>query len=1036
MRRHAHVYLFTSHVCLLTIHQPTIHMKHKQTYRADFFYLFLILLVISIGCNNTPATPFRKSAEMALSTFTVPEGFKIELIASEPLITDPVDMTIDENGRMYVVVMPGYPLDTKGSGKIMLLTDTNGDGKMDSSSVFAEGLVLPNGIMRWKKGILVTDSPNILYLEDTDGDNRADIKDTIITGFALTNPQHNLNNPEYALDNWIYVAHEGAVKTRNYVKEFGDQGTEIYFQKQPNGIRLPQNANGRSIRFRPDHSQLEMTSSQCQFGHTFDEWGHWFGCNNSNQGYEEVIPNRYFERNPYLLISDAVQSMSDHLNAPEVFPTTTHPDRQLLTNVGVMTSGGGLTAYMGNAFPAPFNKHVMFITECVSNLVHADVLRDSGASFVAGRIFPNKEFLTSTDAWSRPVNMYVGPDGALYVLDYYRRVIESPEWMSEQVIAEGGLYDGSDKGRIYRISASNAKSAEWTKGLALGKASVEELIKQLASPNAWWRINAQRLLVDRMDKTAIPSLNSMAGNPASPMGRLHALWTLEGMGQLSPEHIEHALKDSVAGIRENAIRLAELHLSSAPGLAKSLLALQDDPDTRVRFQLLLTLGSINTPESVQARNNLLFKDVNDKWVQIAALSAPPEQAAPLLNVVLEKFQVDHPGYASLVQRLTAMVGASADTKNIHQLIQQAVVDQPEKHPWQAPVLEGLAQGIKNSKSAVAVAESDQKLLVKTFFESPSEALRRAALALLKTTGISNGSLKADAVKKAAAMVPDTSLPDKQRADAIDFLSLGDPSSHIDLLKRLLTPQERLTVQMAALHTLSLIPSNEVCEYLVQQWPTLTNDVREEAVGVFLTNPGRMKLLIDALETDKIPGSSVSFTKSVKLMQVNDDSLRKRARIFFTKNQQQAKEINKAYQVSLDLKGDPEKGKQVYVQNCVICHQVRGKYGVTTFGPDLGTIHNWKKEDILANVIDPNLSISAGYELWDAELNNGESVQGIIASETPAAITLKNNGKPDITINRQEIRSLKSLNISAMSSGLEKNIDKQAMADLLAFLRQN
>jgi len=1009
-------------------------MKYRRRYRADFFYLIFIL-AISMGCNNKPTTPFSKSAEMALSTFTVSEGFKIELIASEPLITDPVDMMIDENGRMYVVVMPGYPLDIKGSGKIMLLTDTDGDGKMDSSAVFAEGLILPNGIMRWKKGILVTDSPNILYLEDVDGDNRADIKDTVVTGFALTNPQHNLNNPEYALDNWIYVAHEGTVRTRNYAEEFGDQGTEIYFPKQPDSIRLPQNANGRSIRFRPDRNQLEMTSSQCQFGHSFDEWGHWFGCNNSNQGYEEVIPNRYFERNPYLLISDAVQSMSDHLNAPEVFPTTTNPDRQLLTNVGVMTSGGGLTAYLGDAFPAPFNKRVMFITECVSNLVHADVLKDSGTSFVASRILPNKEFLTSTDAWSRPVNMYVGPDGALYVLDYYRRVIESPEWMSEQAIAEGDLYDGIDKGRIYRVAPANAKSPEWTKGLGLGKSGVEELVKQLSNPNAWWRMNAQRLLVDRMDKATIPLLNETAKNSTSPMGRLHALWTLEGMGELNPEYIELALKDSVAGIRENAIKLAELHLSSAPGLVKSLLTLQDDPDQRVRFQLLLTLGYINTPESVQVGNSLLFKDINDKWVQIAALSAPPAQAAPLLKVVLERFQADRPGYISMVQRLTAMVGAGADAKDIHQLIEKAVAGRPEKQDWQAPVLEGLAQGIKNSKSTFAVAETDQKLLLKTFFENPSEKLRRASLVLLKTTGIPSSSLKADAISKAASMISDTNLADQQRTDAIDFISIGDPSPHIKRLKKLLIPQERLSVQVAALRTMSIIPSNEVCKYLAQQWPALTNDVREEAIGVFLTNQERMKILMDALEAGKIPGSSVSFSKSVRLMQANDDSLRQRARVFFTKNQEQAKEINKAYQVSLDLKGDPEKGRQVYLQNCGICHQVRGKLGASTFGPDLGTIHNWKKEDILANLIDPSLSISAGYELWEAELNNGEVVQGIIASETPAALTLKNIGS-DRTINRQEIKSLRSLSISAMPSGLEKNIDKQAMADLLAFLRQN
>ena len=177
----------------------------------------LFMVMIAVGCNSKKTSSSGKSAEDALSTFEVAPGFRIEMIASEPLITSPVDMTIDEDGRMYVVSMPGYPLDKSGSGRIMLLSDTDGDGKMDKSIVFADGLVLPDGIMRWKKGVLVTDAPNVLYLADTTGDGRADIKDTIITGFSLTNPQHNVNNPRYGLDNWIYVAHQGAVKTTSRV---------------------------------------------------------------------------------------------------------------------------------------------------------------------------------------------------------------------------------------------------------------------------------------------------------------------------------------------------------------------------------------------------------------------------------------------------------------------------------------------------------------------------------------------------------------------------------------------------------------------------------------------------------------------------------------------------------------------------------------------------------------------------------------------------------------------------------------------------
>jgi len=227
----------------------------------------------------------------------------------------------------------------------------------------------------------------------------------------------------------------------------------------------------------------------------------------------------------------------------------------------------------------------------------------------------------------------------------------------------------------------------------------------------------------------------------------------------------------------------------------------------------------------------------------------------------------------------------------------------------------------------------------------------------------------------------------------------------------------------------------VCEYAIQQWPVLTPEIRNEAINIFVTDSLRLVLLIDALEKDKIKPSDVDFGTSVHMMLNRNENLRNRARVLFTKNERERKNVNKEYQHALELTGDPVKGRDVYQQNCAICHQVRGKIGVA-IGPDLGTIHNWLSEDIMANVLDPNLSISSGFDTWEAQLNNGESVKGIISSETPTAITLRNNGMLDRTINRQDIKSLKALNISAMPSGFEKKIDQQQMADLLSFLRQN
>ena len=998
-------------------------------------FYFLSLLFFMVDCKpdaerlTGPVEP-----ENALSTFELEPGFKIELLAAEPLVEDPVDMEIDEYGRLYVVEMYGYPLDKSGTGKIKLLSDTDGDGRMDKSTVFADGLTLPFGIMRWKKGLLVADAPHLLYLEDTTMDGRADIKEIMLTGFAFSNAQMNVGNPVYGLDNWIYLTSEAGGTYQVYKKDFGDLGSDIHFPGVPDAPRLPQAGSGRTVRFLPDQHKLELTSGTTQFGHDFDVWGHHLLGNNSDHIYHEVIAAPYLGRNPDLLVSDATQSLSDH--GSEVFAITKNPERQLLTNVGIFTSACGNTLYTGGAFPAPYNDRAHFVAEPVSNIVHADLLNDEGASFSASRIGnnPKKEFLASTDAWFRPVNMYVGPDGALYLLDYYRQIIEHPEWMSEEAVKAGDLYNGMDMGRIYRITPTDAKAAQWTKGLKLGDASNEELVAELENPNRWWRQNAQRLLIDRNSEETVPAAEAIVRNSTSPMGRLHALWTLEGIGKLKPEIILLALKDTEAGIRENAIKLAELHLSSFPELEKALFQLQADADAKVRFQLLCTLGFIDTPQSAQVRNILLFKDFNDKWIQIAALSASSSESTTLLKVLMDEYKVDVPAYPSMIQRLTAMVAAAEDPAVIRQLIQKSLKTRVAKEPgWQAAVLEGLAQGIGSRELPPADFSNEQKLLINSFFEHPSSVMRQACLRLLKVTGIGNREYFDQAIEKAVAIAKNVLLSEEKRTEAINFLSLGDPASHETLLMQLIKPQEKPSIQLAALNTLSLIPGKTATDYVIEHWENLTPEIRNSSINTFLTSDERVGSLLDAIDAGKIQKASVSFGQSVELMTQSDEGLRKRARSMFAHNDEE--KINKSYQHALTLKGDPDKGKAIYSQSCSMCHQVRESIGLS-FGPDLGTIHNWKAEGIMANILAPNLSIAAGYELWAVETRRGESLQGIISSETPVAISLKIAGNAEKTINRTDIKSLKTLSISAMPAGLEKSINQQQMADLIAFLRQN
>lgn len=998
-------------------------------------YLLIITMAIIVSCkNNSENHHSQAGTKDALSTFELEPGFKIELVADEPLISDPVDMEIDEYGRLYVVEMHGYPLDKKGSGKIKLVSDSNGDGRMDKSIVFAEGLTLPNSIMRWKKGVLVTDAPYVFYFEDTNNDGHSDIKDTMLTGFALSNPQHNLNNPVLGIDNWIYLGHEGAVATQTYKEEFGDPGTEIYYPDHPNSPRLAKNASGRSVRFRPDENLLEATSSNTQFGHTFDAWGHHFLVSNANHIIQEVIAGSYLKRNPELVVSEATQSLSDHKNAAEVFPITKNPEHQLLTDVGVITSACGITDYLGGAFPAPFDS-VTFVAEPVSNLVHVDRINENGTTFTASRIHPNKEFLASTDSWFRPVNMYIGPDGALYIVDYYRQIIEHPEWMGEEVVKSGKLYNGSDKGRIYRITPDNAKSAEWIKGLKLGNETDEQLVNELSNANIWWRLNAQRLLVDHANKQVVTALIKMAQNTSSALGRLHAMWTLEGMGELPSEVIQQALKDAVAGVRENAIKLAELHLSDAPELQNALLSLKGEQDAKVRYQLLSSLGSVNTPQAAEVRNKLLFKDLNDEWVQVAALSASSSQTASLLKAVIDSFKQDVPAYASLTKRLSTMIGASGKPEVIHQLIQRSVITGSEKQAhWQAALLQGIAQGLKTQKK-YSFFKGEQEQLIQTLFQNPSVQVRDASLEVLKVIGLQNNLSVKKAKDKAVVIAGDQTQPEDKRVEAINFIALANPAPYAGLLEKLISPAEPSSVQVAATKTLSVIPDNTVSQYLLTQWSDLTPEIRDAAINTFMVNPGRIAILLDAIAAGKIQPAAIGWPRSVRLMAQSDLKLRERARKLLTKDETERTKVNKEYQRSLTLKGNTDNGKNIFFKNCSSCHQIRGDLGVN-FGPDLGTIHNWSADAIMANIVAPNLSISSGFDLWAVELKDGGSFQGIISAETPAAITVKNAGREEKTIRRADIKSIKALNMSSMPTGLEKQINQQQMADLIAYLKQN
>jgi len=993
------------------------------------FFLSGLFAVLG-GCNPPPKN-LGFSPNDALSTFELAEGFQIELIAAEPLISDPVAMEIDEHGNMYVVEMHGYPLDKSGSGMVKLLRDADGDGVMDEAMVFADKLKFPTGVMRWKKGILVTDPPNLLYFEDTDGDDQADVRDTLLTGFALSNPQHNFNNPILGVDNWIYLANEPATTAKVYTEEFSDLGSEVAFVKQGKGPVLPQNSGGRRVRLKPDELKLEALSSASQFGQTIDQWGRHFLVSNANHIYHEVVPAPYLNRNPGLLVSNVTVAISDHGPAAEVYPITQNPEHQLLTDLGVFTAACGITAYSGGLFPEPFNKAV-FVAEPVGNLVHVDQIKEAGATFTASRMYEKKEFLASTDPWFRPVNQYIGPDGALYVVDYHRRVIEHPEWMAEDAASKSNLYDGIDQGRIYRITPTGTPKATWTTGLDLGKSSDAELVRYLENPNAWYRRNAQRMLLDRKSRDLIPQLKEMLLSASTPHGRLHAAWTLEGLNALEPKEVMVLLKDPEPGLRENAIRLAEGFLPDSE-LIEALVALQSDPSSRVRFQLLCTLGEVNIPLVDRLREQMLFDHFEDAWMQIAALSARHPDYNGLLRTAVDRFGAD-PAISSLVQRLSSMLAGSGNIEDLKKLLKATL--STKDGLWQAAALKGIAQRAHQLNLKEQDLEPERNLLLEAVFSESAIPVAQEALDLLKHMGLPLGQPTQNALDKSKELLNNSGADLSQRMLAIKFFAIVQPKEAEDGLLTLMNPNEPVEIQRTVLETLSPQEGTALVDFLIEEWPSLSPGLRDRAVAVLMASEERTERLAAALEKGGIDPSAVSWPRQVGLMAQANETLRRRFRNIFADPEMKTDKhkIVEEYEKELKIEGDLLRGEAVYQENCSICHQIGGEYG-TAYGPDLASIRNRRPESVLTDILDPNLSIADGYDLWEINLKNGETKQGIIGSETTGSITLRIYGGADEVLSRQDIQSLRSLGMSIMPSGLENSISPEEMRNLLTFIKK-
>ena len=945
------------------------------------------LIAVEPSAGKRESDPLEPAA--ALKTLSVPKGFTIDLVVSEPLLLDPVAFDWDTRGRLWVVEMADYPLglgeDGAAGGRVRVLEDLDRDGRYERSEIFAEELNFPNGIITWRDGVIVTAAPDVILLRDTNGDGKADEREILLTGLTEGNQQLRANGLRWGLDNWVYVAaggHHGKYGVNTAVRS-SRAGTEIKI-------------GSRDFRFRPDTGEVQAQSGPTQFGRNRDNWGNWFGTQNSRPLWHYVLPDHYLSRNPHYAPPEG-RVLLPPMPSPTVFPAKPPQKRYHgFDQSGHFTSAcSGMVYRDDSLFPTSpgagggWTSLDAFTCEPFHNLVqHIGVTRD-GASFTGKRIGAEGEpdFLAGTDRWFRPVMARTGPDGGLWIADMYRYMIEHPHWRPEEGKAAllPHYRKGEDRGRIYRVRRSK-DPVKPVPDLEGGDA-----VDFLSSTNGWQRDKAQQLIFWRDDRSLIPRIKALVSEAPDPRTRVQALATLDGLGALEESEILTALADEHPGVRSNALRLAESQHTSA--VEKAVIKLTDDPDAAVRLQCAFTLGEMPASSAAtSALSNGLASE--DPFVVAAASSS----ILPHFSGLVAACPGDAP---PAYRKKLAGMALSLDDRDAFQKLGLPLLGTISNTLT-------LLDLLRERDRSITVLEEGKEL--KLGFTS---VLENARLLLKDKT---------------------TSLP--QRIDAAALLARypADQKTGIDFLAAEISPATTPDDFTRILNSLRSSGNARVSGVLLDRWSNLSPTSRTKVTELLLSRQDWTNHFLDAVEKGDIRSVQISPSVKSRLAKHPNKNTRGRAATLLASTSGKLRaEVVATFAPALKQKGDVDRGLIVFQKACLACHK-HGKTGVSDLGPDLATVTDHPAEKLLANILDPNLDIQPGYHAYNCELKNGEQLFGLIAGETASGITIKQLDGKVRNLLRTDIASLVSANVSLMPEGLEAAITVEEMADLIAFLK--
>jgi putative membrane-bound dehydrogenase-like protein len=964
----------------------------------------------------------------AIATWKVKPGFKLELAAQEPLVRDPIAITFDENGRMFVCEMIDYSEErerTPHLGRVSMLEDRNGDGTYETSTVFADNLPWPTGLIWANGGLFVGATPDIWRFEDRDGDGKAEVREKVFTGFGSglqrLNVQALLNSFHWGQDNRVHV--QSASGNRGKIKNL----------KRPD---LPeQELATRDFWFDPRTYEFGFEGGGAQYGMSFDNYGRKFGCSNSDHLQFWIYDDRYAAQNPFFNLPAARQSIAADGGAAEVFRISPdEPWRIIRTRWriggvvrGVVEGGGrvsgyftgatGTTIYRGDAYGPDFVNN-SFTGDAGGQLVHRKKLYPDGVSLIGRRPDDEQgvEFAASSDTWVRVVNFANAPDGTLHLCDMYREVIEHPWSIPEEIKQHIDLNSGNNRGRIYRIVPTNP---EWKRRgpAAMGKSSTEDLVTTLEHANGWHRDTASRLLYERQDKSAVPLLAKLLRDSKAPLAKHHALGVLEGLSALDDTVVNSALADADPRVRERAIVMTEKLAARGPissEVTTKLVSLVDDSDERVRFQLVFTVQSIlaadasgngsgasrSQPERARLADTyirLAARDSGDRWISAALLSGPPDVVTGVLFPAMTRDIAQAKKSAPFVAKLIEIQAASKPPAGYGSLID--FVAQPGTSPlW----LRALGDGLRHAGTTIEQADSSRKL--------------------------------AAVFTRAASTAADAKAANPARLEAIELLAVASYSQSREALSVALSARQPDAIQSAAIKTLAQHMQPEVTRTLLNAWPNLEPNAKTAAIAAMVAREDRTIALLEAIQSGTIKPTELGAS------QVQSLALHKTPKIAALAKTALASVIPPSrgqvvakFQPALTLRGDAARGKTHYAGRCLVCHRA-GTEGME-LGPDLITVKTKGRDALLTAILEPHKEVAPQYIAYDVTTKDGNAYSGIIARDDATSLALKIMGGAEVNLPRANIKGSTSSGKSLMPEGLEAGMTVQDMADLLTFIEE-